>query len=198
MKRTLTRDMANGDRIVVSLELREAAPGSRFDADGISPGFSATCDVWYARSNARGAARQRQGRDADGGGADHDAILRAFPGLKSFVDLHLSDPDGVPMHAHANGWYWYSSYDGKGTHLRADDTRSDYDVARHYLRMPNIPGPQNRDSFYRLVDEQRERWAREAAVAKAALEALPTEQSLSDLAEDVNRSARYPHRRAEW
>ena len=81
------------------------------------------------------------------------------------------------MHAEANGWYWYSSYDGQGTHAIRDG-RSDYDVACDYLRLPRggIPSPQNRASFKALVDEQRERWAAEAARAREILEALPTEE----------------------
>ena len=75
------------------------------------------------------------------------------------------------MHAEANGWYWYSSYDGKGTHHNWDD-RTDYDVACDYLRLAAIPGPQNRASFKRLVDDQRERWADEAREARELLESL--------------------------
>lgn len=40
------------------------------------------------------------------GGAGHDTILRYFPQFADLAALHLSDIDGVPMHAEANGWYW--------------------------------------------------------------------------------------------
>jgi hypothetical protein len=39
------------------------------------------------------------------GGAGHDAILALFPQYADLAALHLSDIDGVPMHAEANGWY---------------------------------------------------------------------------------------------
>lgn len=40
------------------------------------------------------------------GGCLHDEILQHFPNLKPLVDLHLSDDDGVPLHAAANAAYW--------------------------------------------------------------------------------------------
>lgn len=40
------------------------------------------------------------------GGAGHREILKHFPRFADLAALHLSDIDGVPMHAEANGWYW--------------------------------------------------------------------------------------------
>ncbi len=40
------------------------------------------------------------------GGAGHDEILKRFPRFADLAALHLSDIDGVPMCAEANGWYW--------------------------------------------------------------------------------------------
>lgn len=171
IKRTLTKDLPGGTRVVAELELRLARDGERFCEDGISPGFAVTGEIYEPRSNAKGAARQRQGREPDGSGAIGDTLVRYFPEIAPIVALHLSDPDGTPMHAEANGWYWYSSYDGQGTHHNWDD-RTDYDVACDYLRMGAIPGPQNRASFKRLVDDQRERWADEAREARELLESL--------------------------
>lgn len=39
-------------------------------------------------------------------GAIHDTILKYFPNLAPLVEVHLSAPDGVPMHAEANARYW--------------------------------------------------------------------------------------------
>jgi hypothetical protein len=40
------------------------------------------------------------------GGAIHEEILKHFPELAPLVEVHLSEPDGVPMHAEANARYW--------------------------------------------------------------------------------------------
>lgn len=40
------------------------------------------------------------------GGAIHDEILRYFPKLAPLVRVHLSEPDGQPMHAEGNARYW--------------------------------------------------------------------------------------------
>jgi hypothetical protein len=39
------------------------------------------------------------------GSAGHDEILKWFPRFADLAKLHLSDIDGVPMHAEENGWY---------------------------------------------------------------------------------------------
>lgn len=39
------------------------------------------------------------------GGCDHDTILKRFQRFADLAALHLSDIDGAPMHAEANGWY---------------------------------------------------------------------------------------------
>ena len=49
-------------------------------------------------------------------GAIHDTILEHHPELAPLVEVHLSEPDGVPMHAEANARYWcgFSKYaDGR-------------------------------------------------------------------------------------
>lgn len=40
-------------------------------------------------------------------GCDNTMVVRLCPEYQNLADLHLSDIHGVPMHAVANGWYWF-------------------------------------------------------------------------------------------
>ena len=71
------------------------------------------------------------------GGAGHDTILALYPRFADLAALHLSDIDGVPMHAEANGWYalggalggageTYHAGNGKVQHWRPDGTFDGY------------------------------------------------------------------------
>lgn len=44
------------------------------------------------------------------GGANHDEILKLWPDLADLAAMHLSDMDGAPIHAEANGWYHLAGY----------------------------------------------------------------------------------------
>lgn len=39
-------------------------------------------------------------------GCIHEDILKLWPDLGDLAALHMSNIDGQPMHAEANGWYW--------------------------------------------------------------------------------------------
>lgn len=58
-----------------------------------SPHFTLTGTQW------------RDGLD-DIGGCIHEEILKHWPELSDLAAMHLSDMDGAPMHAEANGWYF--------------------------------------------------------------------------------------------
>ena len=60
--------------------------------------FSITGTCWDA-------GERRTERNIIGGGCIHNEILKAFPEFLPFVELHLCDFDGVPMHAIENMRY---------------------------------------------------------------------------------------------
>ena len=66
------------------------------------PYFSVTGEIWE-RPNAR---------DCVACGCLHDEVLKFWPELKPVIDLHLSDSNGQPMSAEANGWYNLAGYYG--------------------------------------------------------------------------------------
>lgn len=60
--------------------------------------FSLTADIYEKTP--------RGWRDV-GGGCCHEHILKLKPELAPFEALHLSDVEGVPMHAASNAWHWF-------------------------------------------------------------------------------------------
>jgi hypothetical protein len=66
--------------------------------------FSTTGEILRHAKNGR--------KVSDACGCIHDDIIKHFPQLQLLVDIHLSDEDGVPMHAYANAAYW-AGHDGK-------------------------------------------------------------------------------------
>lgn len=61
------------------------------------------------------------------GGCQHEEILKHFPELSDFVDLHLSNVYGQPMYADGNGHYWLTK---EGAKKCAQYLRIDEDTAR--------------------------------------------------------------------
>lgn len=71
-------------------------------------------------------------------GCLHDEILELRPDLKCFVDLHLSDLDGVPMHAEANGWYWLAKAAGIPQRWEPNqDSETCLEYFRDHVRLPS-------------------------------------------------------------
>lgn len=60
--------------------------------------FSITGDIYVA-------GKQRTDKNHIAGGCIHDEILKHFPEFEIFINLHLCDYKGIPMHAVANGFY---------------------------------------------------------------------------------------------
>jgi len=46
----------------------------------------------------------------ESGGCLHNEIEKHFPGrFTDMIAMHMSDIEGLPMHAFANGWYWLAA-----------------------------------------------------------------------------------------
>lgn len=98
-------------------------------------------------------------------GCRHKEIIERFPQFKMFVDLHLSDHYGTPIHLVENGFY----------HIK----NSSKETAINYLRITE----EEYDSLYQAEDKQHfkyllfslgivERWERESNEALKKLEEL--------------------------
>lgn len=94
------------------------------------------------------------------GGCCHDEVLRIFPDLKIFINLHLSNIDGVPMHYIENGFYHFCR---------------DLQVAAEHLRVPLAELEQlkkdrvSKSDFCTYLEGKKERWRKEAEKVKELL-----------------------------
>jgi hypothetical protein len=206
VSRTLIRDLADGSRVVVHLQLRE-----RGDAGGLSPAFSVTTDRYERHGTHSGKWRHRRERDPDACGCLHDAVLLAFPELAPLVDLHLADSEtGEPMHAEANALYFYRTArglpggwsDDYGHAEREGLTVAGYArrVACSILRVDEIPLDEVPEqdltaAFQQFVEDQRERWQDEARAGREQLQAIPTIYELRgyDVAGNAIERRGYPN-----
>lgn len=171
-QRVLVRDLPDRSRIVARLQV------THLDGNA-HPYFSATCDIYEPHGTWSGAARQRYGREMDGGGAAHEEILRAFPGAEPFVRMHLADhPSGEPLHALANALYFWrgrhESYYGP-EYLERHGTGPERAARTLRVAVDELPDAETAsdDDFAAFVDTLRPRWAQEAADAMELLERMP-------------------------
>ena len=116
---------------------------------------------------------------------NHDELLKQWPKLKPLADIHLSDENGIPMHAVENGWYWAGGCREwcKGnagdppnalylaSHLRVsveEANRLVEQVASGFVRL---------GEFAQYVEAQKHRWLEEAKAARALIEELSAKES---------------------
>jgi hypothetical protein len=86
---------------------KETATGLLEITISTEKGFSITADFFENHSYGNKSPRR-----LTMGGCLHERILAACPELKPLVNLHLSDLEGVPIHAVENGFYWLSKAAG--------------------------------------------------------------------------------------
>lgn len=91
MKTKINALAPNGDQVFITIRLDDDCKNGHQD-------FAITANIYEA-------GKPTSERYCIAGGCCHDDIIAARPDLKLFVDLHLSDYDGVPMYAVENGFY---------------------------------------------------------------------------------------------
>lgn len=94
LKYTTTK-VVNGKDITVKIRLNDECKNGHQD-------FAITADIYQA-------GKPKIDRNLISAGCCHEEILKYFPEFKIFVDLHLCDYKGIPMHAAANMHYHINS-----------------------------------------------------------------------------------------
>jgi hypothetical protein len=139
---------------------------------GRAPFFSVTGQI----CNPAAAAR-RPGGGITAVGMLHDEIEAAFPQLAPLIRLHLSDADGVPMHAVQNGWYWAGGSRWNGREPSQPPNAANLagllriggaEAARIVTDV--LGGAMGAEAFADFVEAQKPRWKAEAVAAAAFLQ----------------------------
>lgn len=144
---------------------------------GDQPGyFSLTGEI----SDSRRAPNDR----IASAGCLHDEITKAWPELADAMRMHLSNADtGEPMHAAANGWYWYAGAvveaglekpEGAGKYIgEPTGGRSCAAIFADHCRIGEslaaelIQKRMTSQQFHEWIGEQRPRWQAQADAIKA-------------------------------
>lgn len=131
---TITKEIDRGD-VRITLELHGKEMGNtddHFAVTCVGPGFA---------------------------GSAHEEIEKLAPELQPLIALHLCDTNGVPMHARANGWYFYSGEARKYELERPEMYReqlkqSDRERAARALHIApdDLPAGFSREQFEQFCD----------------------------------------------
>lgn len=92
IRHTILANDSDGNPITIKIRLNDECKNGHQD-------FSITGDIYEK-------GKPKTDRYFISGGCIHEEILKARPDLKMFVDLHLCDYKGIPMHPTANGFYF--------------------------------------------------------------------------------------------
>ena len=115
-----------------------------------------------------------------GHGADLDKIREAFNDISEFVDLHLCDQHGAPMHTVANAVYYAENGDKVALmrHLRITNFQATLAIGDTICRKS---GAERREHMESILADLREGWHSEAT---ACIEWLREEESEGDYMTD--------------
>ena len=123
-------------------------------------------------------------------GCLHERILKAFPQYADLVAMHLSDIDGVPMHAEANGWYVLAGYlGGMGERYHAGN-------GDRYTKPPTSD-----ELLQRFADHCRVTTDEASAIANDVMVAHGLDEEAMAAAESaigVRLAVKARHARARW
>jgi hypothetical protein len=147
--------------------------------DSVSDGFAITADLYEPHGTWDGRAQYRNGREPDAVGCMHDEIRVFAPELQPFIDVHLANLDGVPMHAVANGWYFYSGdarrrEESRGGIWSNRDGLTDRELAAQALGIPveDLPGGLDHNGFEAFAESLRPYWAAQAQTARELFDSI--------------------------
>lgn len=179
--KTIGRDLPDGDYIEITAEVR------RDHSEGLSDGYAVTSVVWEQRGTITGRSRRLRGLDAHSAGCQHALLLSVAPELAPLVTVHLAALDGTPMHARANGWYFYS---GKSTAYETRHYGEEYaqrhgtphERAARALSIPpeDLPRDMDEAAFNAFCDTLTETWQAQAAAALRVFDSLQDGDGVED------------------
>lgn len=152
-RKTWTREFADGRKLVAEGTYRVNHPQ-------LADGFSITgtvCNKWGGMESC---------------GCIHDMILENFPDLAPLVKAHLCAPDGTPMHARANGWYFYSGMAATYSNDHNPEGLTNTERAARSLNIPaeELPEDMTTDEFERFCDDLASHWQDVADDARKIME----------------------------
>lgn len=186
MKKTIGRDLPGGVYVEIEAEERDGSLG-------LSPGFAVTGMLWEKQGTWDGRACRRNGRDCVAAGQITDEIREAAPELAPIMAVHLADPSGLPMHALANGWYFYSgaaaNYEraqvaaGKDYGYSRMLQTSNHDRAAQALHIaPSLlPAGLSEAEFAAFVESLADTYAGQAQAARDALARMVDGDGVEDV-----------------
>lgn len=91
LRHSILANDSEGNPMYIKIRLNDECKNGHQD-------FAITADIYEK-------GKPKTDRYFIAGGCCHDEIIAARPDLKIFVDLHLCDYKGIPMHAVENGYY---------------------------------------------------------------------------------------------
>ena len=88
-------------------------------------------------------------------GASSETILKYFPELSDVLAMHLSDSDGVPMHALENGFYYMQNPEDYSSQVVADHFRVS-------LELVPVLATMSKESLDEWIEAVKPNWKIEA------------------------------------